>query len=1208
MSDSSLYDEYYYSHYCGHPVQRDDIWLKFFDDIAKRIIEQFNPKTVLDAGCAWGFLVEAFRNRGVEAFGVDISEYAIQKVIPEIQPFCWIGSIVATLPQKYDLITCIEVLEHLPHREAEKALENLCTHANEIIFSSTPFNYQEATHINVHEPEYWAEQFARFGFFRDIDSDLSFISAWAVRFVDTDRSITKVVREYERKSWLLQKENFDLRQSSFETQQKIKEQDNKIQLLSDKLTGSEQTVQNLIAKITEKETSNQALNALLAEKEKGLGELTSQVIKKDKAVQAFSFQVAEKERSVHSLAGQLAENQQSIISLKSQISKNEIEIKALNINLGEKENEFQILKSRLNEKENALSEIYRSKAWRLVLFFRRIRVSLLPPGSKQTNLARKVYYFFSNNLDIRKAYQIKRNLALISRSSLFDQDWYISHNQIITRLNIEPARHFLLYGGFEGHDPGPNFASKWYLDKNPDVQAARINPLVHFLKFGQKEGRVGKPGSLKSEAMGEQSAILFVSGCPGDAQRYRCVHQAELLGLRGYTSDLAIHGSVDLSQVLNRYKCFILHRVPYDTDIGQFIKRAKELGKVVLFDTDDLVFDPDAAGDIAALKIMPEEERILYFEGLGRYRKTLLDCDGVIVTTVPLAQEVASLGKPVSVLPNVVSLEMVRLAENAQSVKRKSNRKNLVIAYLSGTHTHNVDFIEAADALLWVLDTYQHIIFTVVGYLDLDERFNKYGKRINHIPLQSWQKLPEILRNVDISLAPLEKSNRFTESKSCIKYLESGLMKVPTVASRRPDFMRVINDGVNGFLADTTEEWKIALQNLIESQNLRKTIGENAYKDICLNNTTIVSAPRSEQDLRKLITTTGYKRDKRLTINWVLRAPIASRGGGYRTIFRLANYLGSRGHKVRLYIEPIAHLAGLSDQKINEFIEKNFGPLAAEVIVGHDNILPADATIATNWPTAYTVANHASTINKIYFVQDYEPEFYEKQDPEYESAERTYFLPLQSITIGQYLYKRLKQLNGQVAETISFGIDSSIFNVKKVPENRRGKTRILFFSRPGLIRRGYDLGLKALKIAKGQNPKLEIAFFGAETQELNDVPFEFVNLGVLSPEQLALEMNRSHILLSLSLSNISWVPFEGMACGLAVVEADTASLCEMVNPSAICLAIPTPEALSAAIIRLCDDENLRLKFANNAIENMKSNSWQNTCQEFETILLNKCIL
>jgi len=263
--DYSIYDAYYYSHDCGRPYQRDESWLTFFDQIAKRIIEQFEPKTILDAGCAWGFLVEAFRNRDVEAYGVDISEYAIQNVHPDIKPYCWTGSITEPFPKKYDLITCIEVLEHMPRGEAEKAIENLCTHANEIIFSSTPFDYKEVTHVNVHDPEYWAEQFARHGFYRDMEADLSNITAWAVRYVKTKRTNLKLVQEYERKFWKLRKENFDLRQLSFELQYKLKQQEIQVQTCGAQVAEKEQTIQVLSAQVAEKEQAVVALTAQVAE-------------------------------------------------------------------------------------------------------------------------------------------------------------------------------------------------------------------------------------------------------------------------------------------------------------------------------------------------------------------------------------------------------------------------------------------------------------------------------------------------------------------------------------------------------------------------------------------------------------------------------------------------------------------------------------------------------------------------------------------------------------------------------------------------------------------------------------------------------------------------------------------------------------------------------------------------------------------------------
>ncbi len=204
----TLFDEYYYLHGCGDiPYGRSPEWLNLFDRIAGRIIADIHPQSVLDAGCALGFLVESLRKREVQAFGVDISEYAIAQVHESVKAYCWQGSIVEPFPRRYDLIVTIEVLEHLPKADGERAVENLCRYTDDILFSSSPFDYEEPTHFNVQPPEYWAGLFARHGFYRDVDFDASFITPWAVRFRRRREPTHRLIAEYERKFWLLWQEN-----------------------------------------------------------------------------------------------------------------------------------------------------------------------------------------------------------------------------------------------------------------------------------------------------------------------------------------------------------------------------------------------------------------------------------------------------------------------------------------------------------------------------------------------------------------------------------------------------------------------------------------------------------------------------------------------------------------------------------------------------------------------------------------------------------------------------------------------------------------------------------------------------------------------------------------------------------------------------------------------------------------------------------------
>lgn len=213
------FDAFYYGHCCGQPYVRNARWLEFFGGIAARITTDMQPSRVLDAGCAKGFLVETLRDRGIEAYGIDISDHAIAEVHPPIQPFCRVGSITGDLGGDYDLIVSIEVVEHMPARDAELAIANICAHTADVLFSSSPHDYREPTHVNVQPPEHWAELFARHGFYRDVDYDASYVVPWAVRFRKRAEPTHRLVREYERRYWALLHAATDARAYSTDLQQ-----------------------------------------------------------------------------------------------------------------------------------------------------------------------------------------------------------------------------------------------------------------------------------------------------------------------------------------------------------------------------------------------------------------------------------------------------------------------------------------------------------------------------------------------------------------------------------------------------------------------------------------------------------------------------------------------------------------------------------------------------------------------------------------------------------------------------------------------------------------------------------------------------------------------------------------------------------------------------------------------------------------------------
>jgi len=222
---AEYYGNNYYAHSCGSsPYRRDEpAWVAFFGRIADQLVAELAPRSVLDAGCALGLLVEALRDRGVEAWGLDFSPYAIDQVRADIRPFCWVGSITRDLNRDYDLITCIEVLEHLPADDADVAIGNLTSHTDQMLFSSTSDDYREPTHLNVQPPDYWAGLFARHGFYRDVDFEAPYVAPHAVLFRRQHGAPIATIRAYERRCAQLARENRELRAAQLAAPEGVQE-------------------------------------------------------------------------------------------------------------------------------------------------------------------------------------------------------------------------------------------------------------------------------------------------------------------------------------------------------------------------------------------------------------------------------------------------------------------------------------------------------------------------------------------------------------------------------------------------------------------------------------------------------------------------------------------------------------------------------------------------------------------------------------------------------------------------------------------------------------------------------------------------------------------------------------------------------------------------------------------------------------------------
>jgi len=119
------------------------------------------------------------------------------------------------------------------------------------------------------------------------------------------------------------------------------------------------------------------------------------------------------------------------------------------------------------------------------------------------------------------------------------------------------------------------------------------------------------------------------------------------------------------------------------------------------------------------------------------------------------------------------------------------------------------------------------IISNIKRFID----FSCFGKA--EVIFKTWNFATEVrdLHLGDIGLAPLDDTE-FSRGKCGLKnlmYMSSG---IPAISSPVGVNSKIIKDGINGFLADSDEEWIYKLGLLIENQNLRKKLGSEARKTV----------------------------------------------------------------------------------------------------------------------------------------------------------------------------------------------------------------------------------------------------------------------------------------------------------------------------------------------------------------------------------------
>ena len=163
-------DELYDGHYYDNVV--DPLMLASADAIARSVVRELRPSSVIDVGCGTGALMSSLERLGVRCLGFDQSSASLERCARRGVSARRLDIVHDPVPpDRADVVVSTEVAEHLPEAAAGRFVELLATLAPVALVTAALPGSGGKDHVNEQPNEYWIEKFAARG--RHCDRELA---------------------------------------------------------------------------------------------------------------------------------------------------------------------------------------------------------------------------------------------------------------------------------------------------------------------------------------------------------------------------------------------------------------------------------------------------------------------------------------------------------------------------------------------------------------------------------------------------------------------------------------------------------------------------------------------------------------------------------------------------------------------------------------------------------------------------------------------------------------------------------------------------------------------------------------------------------------------------------------------------------------------------------------------------------------------------
>lgn len=257
-------------------------------------------------------------------------------------------------------------------------------------------------------------------------------------------------------------------------------------------------------------------------------------------------------------------------------------------------------------------------------------------------------------------------------------------------------------------------------------------------------------------------------------------------------------------------------------------KVIKTLNKNVIFDFDDAIY------------VLPH-----YCNSLNDSQQrhalehSIQMAKGVVIENKHTEEFALQFDKDVLMITGPVDCKRYRVKE------RVKDERNIVVGWIGSPTT--TPYLEPLFTVFKrIYEEYSNVVVGLIGASPLEIE----GVRVVS---KEWNLDTEVanLHDFDIGIMPLP-DDEWTRGKGGYKLLQYMAVGIPCVASPVGINSILVREGINGYLADSEEQWYEKLEMLIRDGGLRKKIGANGRKIVEKQYSVEVGVPKLVKFLKEV--------------------------------------------------------------------------------------------------------------------------------------------------------------------------------------------------------------------------------------------------------------------------------------------------------------------------------------------------------------------